>query len=123
MPNTPEPGACRHCPLTEREHMQRWTRGVGWHTWTQPTQQQIKDRMQARAAAARAREEHHVSDELDAAFTNACEEAAASIDRQFQWMPPRVARPVATTELSYEACRDLVDAAHRERHGLRRRDR
>ncbi|WP_433426284.1 hypothetical protein ACQP1V_43200 (plasmid) [Microtetraspora malaysiensis] len=45
---------CRHCGLPERgsrsrlPHAQRWTDEVGWHTWTQPTQDQIKQRMKAR---------------------------------------------------------------------------
>lgn len=44
----PTPNGCRHCGIGQRDHMQRWTTGVGWHTWTQPTQRQIKDRMQGR---------------------------------------------------------------------------
>lgn len=42
--------ACRHCPFGKHEHMQRWTNAVGWHQWTQPTQEQIKARMLARRA-------------------------------------------------------------------------
>lgn len=49
---TPEPGGCRFCGVDQREHMQRWTRGVSWHVWTQPTQEQIKARMLARRTAA-----------------------------------------------------------------------
>lgn len=45
---TPASNACRHCGINERDHMQRWTTGIGWHTWTQPTQQQIKNRMRDR---------------------------------------------------------------------------
>lgn len=50
---TVQPGACRYCPHTERDHMQRWTNtdNIGWHKWTPPTQDQIKDRMRARRAA------------------------------------------------------------------------
>lgn len=44
----PKPGGCRHCGIDDREHMQRWATGIGWHVWTQPTQQQIKDRMTTR---------------------------------------------------------------------------
>lgn len=40
--------ACRHCPIPERSHAQRWTAAVGWHGWTQPTQEQTKARMIAR---------------------------------------------------------------------------
>lgn len=48
---TTNPAACRHCPHEKRDHMQRWTTGVGWHQWTQPTQEQIKARMLARRTA------------------------------------------------------------------------
>ncbi|MFF8422869.1 hypothetical protein [Streptomyces sp. NPDC015680] len=47
----PSPSSCRHCGLDEREHMQRWKTGAGWHTWTPPTQDQIKQRMRDRRAA------------------------------------------------------------------------
>ena len=43
----PAPNACRHCGVDEAEHMQRWKPPIGWHTWKQPTQEQIKARMQA----------------------------------------------------------------------------
>lgn len=51
MSETPVDG-CRHCgnPLHPM-HAQRWTEAVGWHGWTQPTQEQIKARMIARRAA------------------------------------------------------------------------
>ncbi|MEU7911359.1 hypothetical protein [Microbispora bryophytorum] len=45
---------CRYCGLPEKgsrrrlPHCQRWSAEVGWHTWTQPTQKQIKQRMLAR---------------------------------------------------------------------------
>lgn len=42
--------ACRHCPIPERRHFQRWTDAAGWHTWTAPTTEQIKARMLARRA-------------------------------------------------------------------------
>lgn len=45
-----EPSACRFCDVPEREHMQRWKSGVGWHVWAEPTQEQRKERMLARAA-------------------------------------------------------------------------
>ncbi|MFD0659726.1 hypothetical protein [Thermocatellispora tengchongensis] len=34
--------------LAQRGHFQRWTSKAGWHGWTPPTQQQIKQRMKAR---------------------------------------------------------------------------
>lgn len=45
---------CRYCGLPERgsrkryPHAQRWTTEAGWHVWTPPTQDQIKQRMKAR---------------------------------------------------------------------------
>lgn len=45
---TPNPSGCRHCGLDQRDHMQRWTTEAGWHTWTPPTDEQIKARMRAR---------------------------------------------------------------------------
>ncbi len=45
---TPNPQGCRHCGIDQREHMQRWVIGIGWHTWTVPTVAQIKERMRAR---------------------------------------------------------------------------
>lgn len=53
--NIREPSACRHCGISRRRHdrqtwhtRQRFTEGVGYHYWTPPTQQQIKERMLAR---------------------------------------------------------------------------
>lgn len=45
------PNGCRYCGIGDRGHMGRWTKSAGWHQWTPPTQQQIKQRMQARHAA------------------------------------------------------------------------
>lgn len=49
------PSACRHCPVPEREHMQRWTKAAGWHPWTEPTDQQRLARMRNRRDARTAR--------------------------------------------------------------------
>ncbi|MEV0379766.1 hypothetical protein [Nonomuraea sp. NPDC050643] len=43
-----QPSGCRWCGLAQRGHCQRWTRAAGWHGWTPPTQDQIKQRMKAR---------------------------------------------------------------------------
>jgi hypothetical protein len=51
----PDPTACGLCGINDREHMQRWKPPVGWHTWTAPTQAQIKARMLARRAARKTR--------------------------------------------------------------------
>lgn len=42
------PSGCRYCGIAERPHARQWTEEVGWHSWTQPTTEQIKDRMRAR---------------------------------------------------------------------------
>lgn len=47
---TPNPPGCRWCGIDQRTHARQWTAEAGWHTWTQPTQPQIKDRMRARRA-------------------------------------------------------------------------
>lgn len=43
-----QPSGCRWCGLAQRDHFQRWTRAAGWHGWTPPTPEQIKQRMKAR---------------------------------------------------------------------------
>lgn len=45
---TPNPNGCRHDGIDQRTHARQWTPNAGWHTWEQPTQEQIKDRMRAR---------------------------------------------------------------------------
>jgi hypothetical protein len=48
---TTTPSGCAHCGIEQRDHFRRWTVDAGWHGHTRPTQQQIKDRMNARRAA------------------------------------------------------------------------
>lgn len=48
---TVEPSACTHCGVPRHDHFQRWSREVGWHKWTAPSQEQIKARMLARRAS------------------------------------------------------------------------
>ncbi|MEU7891728.1 hypothetical protein AB0B45_02560 [Nonomuraea sp. NPDC049152] len=43
-----QPNGCRWCGLAQRVHFQRWTPSAGWHGWTQPTTNQIKQRMKTR---------------------------------------------------------------------------
>lgn len=46
------PNGCAWCGIEKRKHGRQHTeKGGGWHTWVQPTQQQIKDRMRARRQA------------------------------------------------------------------------
>ncbi|MFF5972266.1 hypothetical protein ACFY7C_12175 [Streptomyces sp. NPDC012769] len=45
------PSACRWCGIEERSHSRQWKPPVGWHSWEQPTQAQIKARMIARRNA------------------------------------------------------------------------
>jgi hypothetical protein len=50
---TTTPSGCAHCGIEQREHCQRWTVDAGWHGYNAPTQQQIKDRMNARRRNSR----------------------------------------------------------------------
>lgn len=45
---TSEPGGCRWCGVLPREHITRWADAVGYHKWTVPTSDQIRERMFAR---------------------------------------------------------------------------
>lgn len=45
---TAEPGACRWCGRPRDGHYQRWIEPVGWHTFTEPTDEQRKTRMLAK---------------------------------------------------------------------------
>jgi hypothetical protein len=49
------PMGCQHCGIDKRPHMQHWKPPVGWHQWTQPTQQQIEERMLAQRAGRQRR--------------------------------------------------------------------
>jgi len=46
---SPNPMGCRRCGIDQRGHAIQAT-ADGSHTWQQPTQQQIRDRMLARRA-------------------------------------------------------------------------
>jgi hypothetical protein len=41
---------CRWCGIDQPDHADWWVPEVGWHRWTQPTQEQIKQRMRERRA-------------------------------------------------------------------------
>lgn len=45
------PLGCQHCGAEKREHCQRWHPSVGFHGWTEPTRDQIRDRLRIRLAA------------------------------------------------------------------------
>ncbi|MFE1515730.1 hypothetical protein ACFW9I_02675 [[Kitasatospora] papulosa] len=45
---TTTPNGCRRDGIDRRTHGRQWTPEVGWHSWEQPTQDQIKERMRAR---------------------------------------------------------------------------
>ncbi|MFB7359694.1 hypothetical protein [Streptomyces gardneri] len=47
-PQAGDPSGCHWCGINERTHARQYTEGPGYHTWTQPTQDQIKTRMLAR---------------------------------------------------------------------------
>jgi hypothetical protein len=44
------PNGCRWCGIAERDHVQLWTEGRGWHGWEAPTPAQRRTRMLARRA-------------------------------------------------------------------------
>lgn len=45
------PSGCRHCGLGPRLHFQRWTNEAGWHVFTEPTREQILERLRAKYAS------------------------------------------------------------------------
>lgn len=47
----PPVNGCRHCGVLRHEHGQRWTEGVGWHTWAAPSDGERLGRMRAQRAA------------------------------------------------------------------------
>ena len=48
---TTNPNGCAACGIERRGHGRQHTEQAGWHTWQQPTQQQIKTRMRAQRDA------------------------------------------------------------------------
>lgn len=40
-----EPSGCKWCGASKQSHCGRWTRYIGWHQWTMPSIEQIKERM------------------------------------------------------------------------------
>lgn len=44
----PNPLSCRWCGIDPRDHAMSWVPGHGWHSWEDPTQQQIHARMRAK---------------------------------------------------------------------------
>ena len=52
MKNLPNPMGCRLCGIDRRGHAIQYG-PAGRHTWTAPTQAQIKDRMRARRTDGR----------------------------------------------------------------------
>jgi hypothetical protein len=49
-----DPSACRHCGIPEAQHLQRWKSPVGWHVWTEPTNEQRYAAIRANAAERKA---------------------------------------------------------------------
>lgn len=43
-----EPNGCRHCGVAKRSHPQLWSRGLGWHQYVEPTDEQRLARMKER---------------------------------------------------------------------------
>ncbi|MFF6844633.1 hypothetical protein ACFY8X_38585 [Streptomyces tanashiensis] len=50
-PQAGDPNGCHWCGINQRTHARQYTEQPGWHTWTQPTNAQIKARMLARRSA------------------------------------------------------------------------
>jgi hypothetical protein len=48
------PFGCRNCGIPLAEHGRRYTERIGVHSWTRPTERQIKNRMRVRRAKLRA---------------------------------------------------------------------
>jgi hypothetical protein len=46
--NIPAPYGCRWCGDEKRRHGRQWIPTVGLHQWSEPTQEQIKERMRCR---------------------------------------------------------------------------
>ncbi|MFD3740493.1 hypothetical protein [Streptomyces sp. NPDC058629] len=78
---TPNPNGCRHCGIEQdRPHARQWTPDAGWHTWEQPTQEQINDRMRVRQAARTERIRHSGPD-VNATSQHASEAKAYTLAR------------------------------------------
>lgn len=45
-----DPSGCGVCGINARGHFERWASGPGWHRWTEPTNEQRRERMLARRA-------------------------------------------------------------------------
>lgn len=48
MAEQPAPNACAHCGIDRDEHMRPIADALGWHGWTEPTDEQRKARLLAR---------------------------------------------------------------------------
>ena len=57
--NSKNPNGCKHCGIDYQIHCQRYHDDVGWHGWTQPTQDQIKARMLKRRLERYERQRDH----------------------------------------------------------------
>ena len=49
----PSPSGCRWCEIERHEHVRRWSAAAGWHSWTEPTMEQRKERILARRRPAK----------------------------------------------------------------------
>lgn len=64
-----DPNGCGRCGIPKDRHGRQWTLSAGWHPWTRPTDEQIKERMlrrrsvnELRALLAGQREDVHDSE-------------------------------------------------------------
>lgn len=49
----PMPFSCRWCGVGQREHVQLWVLGHGWHGWVEPTRAQVEARMRVKLTKSR----------------------------------------------------------------------
>jgi hypothetical protein len=47
------PHGCRHCGVERRDHARRYRPAPAWHTWTEPTREQVTARVRSRREARR----------------------------------------------------------------------
>lgn len=51
-----DPNGCSRCGIPKDKHGRQWTLSAGWHPWTRPTDEQIKERMLRRRSVNELRE-------------------------------------------------------------------
>jgi hypothetical protein len=127
----PTPNSCRHCAVPERVHFQRWSDGIGMHTWVEPTDEQRKARMLARRedderiANRRARKEREPARERETDEEAAANEAetaafldAAALVRESGAYESAVVAEIRRRDTAAGADRHALDQAAADRRTL-----